>query len=204
MIRTIDIESLNDAPSKHIQLCGVFSEEIDVIKTKLFGSKNYQVSAKNRMKLMKLDLLNTEKAIASILSVLKNRIPSDYEIVLDRLIYKPGSSKQFTPWHQDGAYWNAKGSCRLWIALDDQDQKSGCMRISKACREVLIHNDSGESDFFSKVITGLHVNPEDVIDVCVNAGDVIIFSEKCIHGSYANESNSPVHALTGMLIPSNL
>jgi ectoine hydroxylase-related dioxygenase (phytanoyl-CoA dioxygenase family) len=49
----------------------------------------------------------------------------------DQVLVKPSLSNRATPWHQDLPYWpmNESNVLSCWIALDDIDERNGCMQF---------------------------------------------------------------------------
>lgn len=156
----------------------------------------YKKLNKNRLKLLIIEDLGLQPLLDDLANSIVNQLKVNANIVLNRLIYKPGSSSQFTPWHQDGAYWGEQNMLRVWIALEDFDEQSGCLKIHKEEQlRVLLHSSSNIPDYFLKEIKS--ISDDNFHSVKAQKGDVILFNELSVHGSFPNRSQHDVRAITG-------
>lgn len=175
-------------------LLDMFIEALDV-------SPYYQSMPTDRLKLLLLDKLGVSQLAEGITRVLRNETTPNVAFKLDRLVHKPALSSQFTPWHQDGAYWGEQQMLRIWIALDDFDEQSGCLKIYKqAVNKLEPHSPALIQDYFSKQIASIPSDTTNFITITAKKGDVILFNELAIHGSFPNISAHRRRAITGIVL----
>lgn len=102
---------------------------------------------------------------------------------------KPARTSLPTPPHQDGAYFalEPNHAVTLWLALDDADEASGCMRYLRGShREGLLpHGASGVLGFSR----GATVAPEgDEVACPCRAGDLLAHHSLTLHRADANRT----------------
>jgi non-heme Fe2+,alpha-ketoglutarate-dependent halogenase len=119
---------------------------------------------------------------------------------------KPPGFPEFT-WHQATTYLGEEGykatifppnidtlfSLTVWIAFDDTDLANGCMQFipgthRRICTVRLGGKDAGQFGY-SKVKLEYDVDPKQVVSMEMKAGEFLIFTERCIHGSGPNLSD---------------
>lgn len=116
----------------------------------------------------------------------------------------PGSAE--TTWHQASTYLSEEGykatlhpqdrdelfQLTTWVAFDDVDLENGCMQFLKGThRKVHVMRIGGkDAEGFAKakVKLELDITKDMIVDMPMKAGQFIIFSERCIHGSPPNTS----------------
>jgi len=121
------------------------------------------------------------------------------------LINKPpdvggGSSRH--PLHQDQWYFNFGPGDRIvaaWAALQDIDQRNGCLQVVPGSHktELLLHG--YPKDLVNKAyhgILGLNVEQLPLVDVPMQAGDVVFFHPLLFHGSGPNFSSISRRAIS--------
>ena len=165
-----------------------------LIKHPYFREQN-----RGRVKLLKLDRLLTSNELLSLSRSVHRAFPLCKELVMDRLVVKPGPSEQHTPWHQDAAYWEGRKIVRVWIPLDDFSDGAGHLKIhTHNTPELLEHTPSGIRDYFSRMIRTISPDDPNHVALAVKRYSVVFFNEKAIHASSANHSPQLKLVLTGM------
>lgn len=120
------------------------------------------------------------------------------------LIKMPGDSKA-SPWHQDFPYWpmNEPGALSCWLALDDVDERNGCMQFIP-----------GSQNFGTLPPINL-VTPEDINQyvpeekrgnvepvVCrLKAGSCTFHNGNTFHYAFPNTTDRPRRALVIIYMP---
>jgi len=111
-------------------------------------------------------------------------------------------------WHQDGSYWPLEpmNVVSIWLAVDSSTPDNGCVQflpgshkqglITKglnsndfASHVKEVHQGKGE-DFFS------NIDVSQMVDACLNVGDVSLHHPYTVHGSRANTSEKRRCGLT--------
>ncbi|MCM3748706.1 phytanoyl-CoA dioxygenase family protein [Paenibacillus pasadenensis] len=121
----------------------------------------------------------------------------------------PGDSKP-TPWHQDTPYWPVnepeKGMLSIWIALDDVDEKNGCMafvpkshRIGKLNPIDLVN----PQNIFDALEDGKLEDSKPVI-VPLKAGSCTFHNGLTFHYAHANSTDRPRRALAIIYMPDGI
>ncbi len=107
---------------------------------------------------------------------------------------KPAGDGLETPWHQDGHYWPIRplATCTVWVALDDSTVENGCLRVvpgSHKDKIVLPHLLEDRSDLVLNLRTQADTfNPNDAVDVQLQAGQMSMHDVYMIHGANVNRS----------------
>jgi ectoine hydroxylase-related dioxygenase (phytanoyl-CoA dioxygenase family) len=123
----------------------------------------------------------------------------------DHLLWKmPGDSKP-TPWHQDTPKWpmNESGALSIWIALDDVDERNGCMMfIPKSHRAGKLKNISltDPVDLF-EYVKGTDIAKEKPVIVPLKAGSCTFHDGLTFHYAFHNQTEKPRRALAIIYMP---
>lgn len=193
-----DIESIFSEPTSFLKFQLHEINLLNLIIEEIEKEGDYVSLNKKRLKLLKTSELSVQSSIDYLGQTILNQLQIDAILTLDRLIYKPGLSTQFTPWHQDGAYWGKQEMLRVWVALDNFNEHSGCLKIYQGQYSgILNHSDTNIPDFFNKEIKSICQNNFKSIEA--EKGDIVLFNETSIHGSFPNQSDQAVRAITGYL-----
>ena len=101
------------------------------------------------------------------------------------------------PWHQDKSYWvGAKAApvITVWIPLVDTKSENGCLHVLPRThrRRVLGHHSETYSGTAYTMVDVKHTRwrLKDVVALPMAAGGAILFNDRLIHSSTANNSNS--------------
>lgn len=114
------------------------------------------------------------------------------------LVKMPGDSR-VTPWHQDLVYWpmNEDGALSCWMALDDVDERNGCMQFIP------------RSHLLGRLEPINLVNPQNIFDLAnhrdmtleaarpmpMKAGSCTFHDGKTFHFATANQTDRPRRAM---------
>ncbi len=108
----------------------------------------------------------------------------------------PKVAAGIVPWHQDKSYWTgAKASpvITVWIPLVDATPENGCLHVLPRThrRRVLGHHNETYSSTGYTEVDEKHVKPrlKEEIALPIAAGGAIVFNDRFIHSSTANNSN---------------
>lgn len=120
------------------------------------------------------------------------------------LLKMPRDSKP-TPWHQDKPYWPMResGAFSIWIALDDVDERNGCMMFVPKTQKIKnlksislaapedIFADSGAKD----------VDRNTAVLMRLRAGSCTFHDGFTFHYAHANATDRPRRALAIIFMP---
>ena len=110
--------------------------------------------------------------------------------------YKEPHNTKYIPWHQDASYWPMEPRINLtaWIALGPTFPENGCLRLIPGSHKEWLDDDYQPLDKKSAFSRGLppeQVDESKAVDMVMQPGDVVFFSEAALHGSNANKSDVP-------------
>jgi ectoine hydroxylase-related dioxygenase (phytanoyl-CoA dioxygenase family) len=123
----------------------------------------------------------------------------------DHALWKmPGDSKP-TPWHQDFPYWpmNETGAMSMWLALDDVDEKNGCMMFvpkSQTLGKLTGIDFLNPTDIF-ELAKGTDVEQQKPVIVRMKAGSCTFHDGLTFHYAHANQTEKPRRALAVIYMP---
>jgi ectoine hydroxylase-related dioxygenase (phytanoyl-CoA dioxygenase family) len=122
----------------------------------------------------------------------------------DQVVWKPGQGASGSSrsgnvgWHQDYSYWkscSATNMCTAWIALQDTDQRNGCMySIAGSHKWGLIDQEEAFYDTDMEKLKRQFSQPGKawVEEPCIlKKGQVSFHHSLCFHGSGPNLTNQP-------------
>lgn len=99
------------------------------------------------------------------------------------------------PWHQDCAYYQPSPNVLLsaWIAVDDATKDNGAMRIIPGSHKQLYPHVANPdylpgSNFFEKSVDPKTIDISKAVDIELQAGEFVLFSESVLHSSPENLS----------------
>jgi ectoine hydroxylase-related dioxygenase (phytanoyl-CoA dioxygenase family) len=120
------------------------------------------------------------------------------------LLKQPGDSKP-TPWHQDLPYWpmNEPGALSLWMALDDVDERNGCMSFVPGSQRVGALpgiNLVDPQDIFAMVPKGELAGTRTFV-ARMPAGSCTFHNGLCFHAAGANQTDRPRRAMVVIYMP---
>jgi len=123
----------------------------------------------------------------------------------DHALWKmPGDSKP-TPWHQDFPYWpmNETGAMSIWIALDDVDEKNGCMMFVPKSQNAgkLNHIDLSNPQDLFEFVKGTDYESAKPVKVPLKAGSCTFHNGLTFHYAHSNVTDKPRRALAIIYMP---
>ncbi len=127
-----------------------------------------------------------------LLSALAEIMPDGVAFLSDKAVFKSHRHGFATPLHVDAAYWRGtRAKISLWIALEDARIGNGCLSVVPGSHLRDWSHQAGQVDMtngeFAAVLaeppSGLQVQPVELA-----TGDVLVFTDTLVHGSYENRS----------------
>lgn len=97
-----------------------------------------------------------------------------------------------TPWHQDIFYWTNDPPTNLtvWMAMTPCLKRNSCLRVIPGSHKKIVPHPKAPADvLFETSAQGEEVDEARALDVELQPGEFIIFNERLLHGSAANESD---------------
>lgn len=140
----------------------------------------------------RFDALSRDLLLDRRLTAVAARLLRDEPLAAQTMYYwkPPGTKGQAL--HQDNLYLKANdawGCLGAWIAIDDCDEKNGCLIVVPGSHKLDLQcpGEADSSDSFTGHFVGI---PEGMRDVpmIMSAGDCLFFGGHTIHGSHANKS----------------
>lgn len=94
----------------------------------------------------------------------------------------------------------------VWIAVDDSTTENGCLRFAAGTHDRMRPIKFGGEEGFYNAAYSLDFKPEEhrTVEVPCRAGQFIIFTERCVHGSAANTTDRYRIAFNMRVIPTNI
>lgn len=123
----------------------------------------------------------------------------------DHALWKmPGDSKP-TPWHQDFPYWpmNEQSAMSIWIALDDVDERNGCMMfVPKSHKAGKLNpiNLANPQDLF-EFVKGTEYENTKPVNVPLKAGSCTFHNGLTFHYAHSNVTDKPRRVLAIIYMP---
>lgn len=118
----------------------------------------------------------------------------------DQLFCKPARHGGVVAWHQDYSYWTRTtplAHLTCWIGLDDSTRENGCVRYvpgSHLWPDLPVTGLAGDMDAIQSVLTEEQKAMFKPVAIELKAGEASFHHPRMIHGSYANETDSPRRA----------
>lgn len=124
---------------------------------------------------------------------------SDTRLFHDHALFKMPQDSKPTPWHQDLPYWpmNEAGALSIWIALDDVDERNGCMMFvpkSQKIRNLKAVDLVQPHDLFS-IQAANEADRNTAVIVRMKAGSCTFHNGLTFHYAHANQTDHPRRAL---------
>ena len=94
----------------------------------------------------------------------------------------------------------------VWVAIDDATPERGCLRFARGTHDRIRKiRFGGEEGFYKAAYTfDFDEKVEDCVELPVTAGQFIIFTERCIHGSGPNTTDHHRLAFNMRVIPTHV
>ncbi len=108
---------------------------------------------------------------------------------------KEANDPAFVSWHQDSTYWglSAPDVVTAWIGFTDSNVSNGCMQVIPGThlKDQLPHKDTfAKNNLLTRgQEVQVDVNPQDAVDVILEAGEMSLHHVRLVHGSPPNTSN---------------
>ena len=118
----------------------------------------------------------------------------------DQLFCKPARHGGVVAWHQDYSYWTRTtplAHLTCWIGLDDSTRENGCVRYvpgSHLWPDLPVTGLAGDMDAIQSVLTDEQRERFKPVAIELKAGEASFHHPRMIHGSYANDTDSPRRA----------
>jgi non-haem Fe2+, alpha-ketoglutarate-dependent halogenase len=94
----------------------------------------------------------------------------------------------------------------VWVAIDDAPSEKGCLRFAEGTHStVRTIKFGGEEGFYNAAYTlDFRESDQPCVEVPVKAGQFILFTERCIHGSGPNQTDEHRLAFNMRVVPTNV
>jgi non-heme Fe2+,alpha-ketoglutarate-dependent halogenase len=94
----------------------------------------------------------------------------------------------------------------VWVAIDDAPPEKGCLRFARGTHQTVRTIKFGGEDGFYNAAYTLDFSEKDqpCIELPAKAGQFIIFTERCIHGSGPNTTDEHRLAFNMRVTPTNV
>lgn len=143
---------------------------------------------------------------AEILDLIENCDGRDLLLWTTSVFYRPAKSGLATPWHQDGIYWpiDPLVGTSAWIALSRCGIANGCLRVIPGSHKKMARHEwtNRLGKAFGRTLASDAFDEADAVDVALEAGQMMLFHPRLIHGSHPNVSEEERLGFTIRYIPS--
>ncbi len=108
---------------------------------------------------------------------------------------KEANDPAYVSWHQDSTYWglSAPDVVTAWIGFTDSNVSNGCMQVIPGThlKDQLPHKDTfADNNLLTRgQEVAVDVNPNDAVNVILQAGEMSLHHVRLVHGSPPNTSN---------------
>ena len=108
---------------------------------------------------------------------------------------KEANDPAFVSWHQDSTYWglSAPDVVTAWVGFTDSNAGNGCMQVIPGThlKDQLPHRDTfADNNLLTRgQEVAVEVNPNDAVNVILQAGEMSLHHVRLVHGSPPNTSN---------------
>ncbi len=143
-----------------------------------------------------------------ILDIVEQLMGSDIILWQSTIWNKAAAVGNFTPWHQDGDYWpiDPLETLTVWIPTTRITVKNACLRViprSHLSRELKPHRDLVRKSLeFSRELEPACYDEADAIDLELDAGQMVLFDVRTVHGARPNDGTLPRTAFAVRYMPS--
>lgn len=121
------------------------------------------------------------------------------EFLSDKVVFKSRDTGYASPWHQDYPYWRGRHKVSVWLALDDADERNGCMRVLPGSHRSERVHDAGptEAGTFGNSVRPETLDLSRAVTAAVPAGGAVIFHDLLLHASHPNRTGEDRYAWIG-------
>ena len=133
-------------------------------------------------------VFQTAVADPRILDILEVVLSPNIEFLSDKVVFKNPQVDFATPWHQDWHYWGGQHKISVWVALDNADVTSGCLKlVSGSHRTISVHDGkANDGNGFGHRLRPDAVDESKVVTAEVTVGDAVFSHDLTLHASYPN------------------
>ncbi len=144
------------------------------------------------------------------LDIAERLVGPDILLWSSQFFCKPAISGRSVPWHADGRYWTnfiePVQVVSVYIALDDQRVENGCLRLLLGShrRDVAFPYERSGADanpFFPLGVPADKLDPAQIVEIELRAGEFVLFDGWLLHGSNANTSPDNRYSFTMRYAP---
>lgn len=139
-----------------------------------------------------------------LLGVARELYGEDLLLWRSTFIHKGEGGPEFR-WHQDwggvfGQYEDQYGlepplSFSFWIALTEATEDNGCLRFVPGVRRVLRPVPAGDGPRATLLVDESEVDEDRAVSMPLRPGQCVLFTDRALHASSANRTDSPRRAL---------
>lgn len=131
-----------------------------------------------------------------ILDAVEDVLGSNILCWTTQFFVKDANDKAYVSWHQDNNYWRFSPTdvVTAWVALTPSKIESGCMNVvPKSHKQRVQHIETlAEYNLLSRgQEIAVKVNPDDVVPIVLEAGQMSLHHVMIFHGSELNLTNQP-------------
>ena len=122
---------------------------------------------------------------------------------------KPAGDAAYVSWHQDATYWGLSSPdvMTAWVALTPSTRESGCMRVVPGTHHAQVRHDDkfDDNNLLSRgQEIAVEVDPDRVVDVLLQPGEMSLHHVLLFHGSEPNRSSHPRIGFAIRYIPTHV
>ena len=124
---------------------------------------------------------------------------SDADVACYRAMFmnKPADRGTLLPWHQDRwTHLDRDPELTIWVALDPATKLNGCVQVIPGTHKVGLINPAHPSGFLTDTQAAEWADPEKVVFLELDAGDVVLLHNRLLHASDKNHSNQSRRAFS--------
>ncbi|MGE0385579.1 MAG: phytanoyl-CoA dioxygenase family protein [Gammaproteobacteria bacterium] len=116
---------------------------------------------------------------------------------------RPARDGIATPWHQDGEFWPIEpmAGTSAWVAATPSTRANGCVRVVPGSHLRPRRHRLVTGSMFILQVDPSEFDEADAVDVELEAGQMMLFDSRLIHGSWPNTSDTPREGFVMRYIP---
>lgn len=140
-----------------------------------------------------------------LLDIAESLIGPDIQLFHDQALYKPAYHGGEVYWHQDNGYWRCDPPdlVSIWIALDDADEKNGCMNVipGSYLKGFAAHRRAESEKGKLHALLQVDADLEHAVPVPVEAGYAMVHHCMTLHQTNPNRSSRERRAMVIHYMP---
>jgi phytanoyl-CoA hydroxylase len=142
-----------------------------------------------------IEELQGEEHLDLMVAVARQLLDDRLSFWYDQLIYKPAGNPWETLWHQDAGYWKdmeeSSPAMTAWLAVEDVSEDMGCMSfVPRSHKQGTVeHKNASKDNPISGALEAV-CQPEEIVKVPLNAGDVSFHHKNTLHYTSGNHGNA--------------